>query len=220
MIWLRIGSPDANLPRSWLVTAGRPGPALDHSQEAPVPAPQKLAHVVLLTGQKDKLVDWYCRVLSAQIQIATDVATFLTYDEEHHRIAVAEINDAVAPTPNTTGLSHFAFTFTELGDLLQTFDDLRNEGITPFWTVNHGTTSSIYYADPDGNRVELQFDNFDTNEEGNDFLRSDRFHANPLGVRFDPDEYLRRLRSGETAQSLREELARVEGPPVAAPAGV
>jgi catechol-2,3-dioxygenase len=182
-----------------------------------MPAPQKLAHVVLTTGQKDALTDWYCKVLSAHVQIETAAATFLTYDDEHHRIAIAPIEHAVHPTPRHTGLSHIAFTFGELADLLQTFDDLRAEGIMPFWTVNHGTTSSIYYADPDDNRVELQVDNFATNEEGNDYLRSDRFAANPLGVQFDPAKYLARLRSGETSAELMEELARVEGEPVAMP---
>jgi len=185
-----------------------------------MPAPQKLAHVVLTTGEKDALTAWYCKVLSAHIQIETAAATFLTYDDEHHRIAIAPIEHAVRPSPSHTGLSHIAFTFAELGDLLQQFDDLRHAGITPFWTVNHGTTSSIYYADPDGNRVELQVDNFSTNEEGNAYLRSERFAANPLGVQFDPAEYLTRLRSGEATQLLIEELARVEGEPVAMPVGV
>lgn len=185
-----------------------------------MPAPQKLAHVVLTTGQKDALTDWYCKVLSAHVQIETTAATFLTYDDEHHRIAIAPIEHAVRPSPSHSGLSHIAFTFTELADLLQQFDDLRHEGITPFWTVNHGTTSSIYYADPDGNRVELQVDNFATNEQGNAYLRSERFAANPLGVRFDPAAYLARLRSGEASEQLMEELARVEGEPVAMPVGV
>jgi catechol-2,3-dioxygenase len=182
-----------------------------------MPAPNRLAHVVLITGQKDVMVQWYCTVLNAHVQIETDAATFITYDHEHHRIAIAEIDDAVHPTRKHTGLSHIAFTFDALEDLLTSFEELRAAGIVPFWTVNHGTTSSIYYADPDGNRVELQVDNFATSEEGNEYLRSDRFAANPLGVRFDPAVYLNRLRAGESAVELMRELARVEGEPVPPP---
>ena len=181
-----------------------------------MPAPQKLAHVVLISAQKDALRDWYLKVLSARVQLDSDLIVFLAYDDEHHRIAIAQVDDAKAPTPPTTGLAHIAFTFTKLDDLLQTFDDLRNDGIEPVWTVNHGTTTSIYYADPDGNNVELQVDNFATSEEGNAYLRSDRFAANPIGVSFDPQTYLTRLRGGESCQQLMEELARAEGEPIGA----
>jgi catechol-2,3-dioxygenase len=176
-----------------------------------VPAPQKLAHVVLFSAQKDALRDWYLKVLSARVQLDSELVAFLAYDDEHHRIAIAQIDDAKAPTPPATGLAHIAFTFTKLDDLLQTFDDLRNDGIEPVWTVNHGLTTSIYYADPDGNNIELQVDNFATSEEGNAYLRSDRFAANPIGVSFDPQTYLTRLRNGEPSDWLIEELARADG---------
>ena len=33
---------------------------------------------------------------------------------------------------------------------------LKAEGIEPFWCINHGPTISMYFKDPDANRVELQ----------------------------------------------------------------
>lgn len=117
----------------------------------------------------------------------------------------------------STGLQHIAFSYATLGDLLGTYEELRSQDIHPTWCVNHGTTTSIYYSDPDDNWVELQVDNFATNEEGNEYMRSQRFAANPVGVQLDPDKYLRRLRSGESAQYLLDELAQVEGPPAFLP---
>jgi hypothetical protein len=38
--------------------------------------------------------------------------------------------------------------------------------IRPFYSINHGPTTSLYYTDPDGNRVELLVDNFATAGEG------------------------------------------------------
>lgn len=183
-----------------------------------MPAPQKLAHVVLTSNQKDVMTKWYCTVLSARVQYENEMAAFLTYDEEHHRIAIAQIDGAPRPARGATGLGHIAFTFADLDGLLTTFEDLREKEILPFWAVNHGTTSSIYYADPDQNLVELQVDNFATAEEGNEFLRSPRFAGNPIGVRFEPDQYLKRLRGGEPVDALAKELARVEGEPVGVPA--
>ena len=53
----------------------------------------------------------------------------------------------------------------------------------------------MYYADPDGNQMEFQVDAFVTNEETNTFMR-DRFAVNPIGVEYDPDAWLARLRAG------------------------
>lgn len=47
----------------------------------------------------------------------------------------------------------------------------------------------MYYRDPDGNKVELQVDNFDLPEEADSFLRSSLFIKNPIGTDFDPDEW-------------------------------
>jgi catechol-2,3-dioxygenase len=182
-----------------------------------MPAPQKLAHIVLASSQRAAMRDWYCKVLSAKVQFENDLLCFLTYDDEHHRIAIGEIPGAQKPPPGSTGLAHVAFTFADLADLLQTFDDLSSAGIIPVWCVNHGTTTSIYYADPDGNWVELQVDNFATADEGNDYMRSDRFAANPIGVHFDPGQYLARLRNGDSSADLLTELARVDGAPVGLP---
>jgi hypothetical protein len=53
----------------------------------------------------------------------------------------------------------------------------------------------MYFADPDGNQMEFQVDAFETNEEANTFMY-DRFSANPIGVEYDPNDWLIRLRSG------------------------
>ncbi|KQH78977.1 MULTISPECIES: VOC family protein [Mycobacterium] len=182
-----------------------------------MPAPQKLAHIVLASGQRNVMRDWYCKVLSARVQFENEFLCFLTYDDEHHRIAIGEMPGAQKPPPMSTGLQHVAFTYDTLGDLLDTYDELRSQDILPIWCVNHGTTSSLYYSDPDGNWIELQVDNFASNEEGNEYLRSERFAANPIGVQLDPGTYLQRLRRGESAQDLLKELALVQGPPAVLP---
>jgi catechol-2,3-dioxygenase len=182
-----------------------------------MPKPQKLAHVVLKSGQKDVMTKWYCRVLDAHVQFEDEMASFLTYDDEHHRIAIAQVDGAERPSRKATGLSHIAFTFGALTDLLTAYDELAQDGISPVWSVNHGTTTSLYYADPDKNLVELQVDNFASAEEGNEYLRSPQFSSNPIGVRFAPDEYVARWRAGESPSDLAAELARVEGEPIGPP---
>ena len=49
-------------------------------------------------------------------------------------------------------------------------------------------TFSYYYADPDGNHVELQVDNFGDWSKSTEWMRtSEEFKANPIGVFVDPD---------------------------------
>ena len=56
-------------------------------------------------------------------------------------------------------------------------------------------TLSYYYADPDGNNVELQVDCFGDWEKSKEWMQtSDEFKANPIGVFVDPDAGCGRLR--------------------------
>ena len=63
-----------------------------------------LAHVVFQTEQLDAMRDWYCAVLGARTVHEGHGLCFLTFDEEHHRIAliqpphgVEKRNPAAAP---------------------------------------------------------------------------------------------------------------------------
>jgi len=60
----------------------------------------------------------------------------------------------------------------------------------------------LYYADPDGNQIELQVDNFATPQESTAFIESESFARNPVGVPFDPDAFVERLRAGEPVADL------------------
>src|SRR5947208_2332667 len=48
--------------------------------------------------------------------------------------------------------------------------------------------TSLYYADPDGNGVELKIDNFNTPAEQHAWMHSAEFAANPLGLPLDPEK--------------------------------
>jgi catechol 2,3-dioxygenase-like lactoylglutathione lyase family enzyme len=175
-----------------------PTPARERGRIAPV----KLAHVVMKTSRYAEMVAWYETVLEAGVTFANEMITFLTYDDEHHRIAIANI-PALMPRPGfMAGVEHIAFTYPDLGDLLATYRRLRQAGIEPYWCVNHGGTTSMYYADPDGNQVELQIDNFEKAEDLNAFLYGPAFEANSIGEDFDPEDLCARHAAGESHAEL------------------
>jgi len=146
------------------------------------------------------MLAWYQTVLGAEVVHSDGMLAFLTYDTEHHRIAIANI-PARRPAADGGGTDHVAFTFADLGDLLYTYARLKAAGIEPYWCINTADDVDVLQG-PDGNRVELQVDNYPTAEEANRWMRSGEFAANPIGVVFDPDALLARYRAGEPLATL------------------
>lgn len=165
-------------------------------------SPSKLAHVVLKTNRLEKLMNWYVQLLDAQVVYANDKLGFISYDDEHHRMAFVANGAHERPTEAHTGLHHVAFTYEDLDGLLDNYFRMKSIGVEPLWCINHGATTSMFYEDPDGNRVELQVDNFATAEEVQGYIDSGRFAANPVGVEFDPEELASRYRAGASFEDL------------------
>ncbi len=164
--------------------------------------PIKLAHFVLRTARPKEMVAWYRRVLEADVVFQSPQITFLTYDDEHHRIAIAHMPGLLDRPGFMACVEHIAFTYASLGDLAHTYRRLAREGIEPVWCINHGPTTSMYYADPDGNHIELQVDNFPDAEALAAFFREADFRQNPIGVDFDPKEFCARVDGGESHEEL------------------
>lgn len=163
--------------------------------------PAKLAHVVIRTNNKERLKSFYTQFLGAHESMGTPTMSFLTYDEEHHRLGIVEIPNTGPKVRHSWGLEHFAFTFNNITDLLFAYRQRKAAGIDPICCVNHGPTTSIYYKDPDGNFVETQVDNMKP-DEANIFMKSDVAKENPFGVLFDPEDYIRRLEKGESEEEV------------------
>jgi len=176
-------------------------------------SPIKLSHIVLQTNKPHELREWYCQVLGAEIVHENEFISFISYDDEHHRVAFLNPG-ALAPREpgerdsgdfragKEAGLHHMAFTFKSLGELLDTYTRLKDSGIQPYWCINHGPTTSMYYRDPDNNQVELLIDNFDDVRDGKAYMQSPAFAENPIGVPFEPDAFVTRFRAGASAEEL------------------
>jgi catechol 2,3-dioxygenase-like lactoylglutathione lyase family enzyme len=175
-------------------------------------SPAKLAHFVVRTTPErfEEMVRWYRTLLDAQIVFKNPFSCFMTYDGEHHRVGIIAIPGLADRPDHAVGIDHIAFTYASLGDLLDTYERLAAEGLTPAMPLHHGPTLSMYYQDPQKNQVELQVDVFATIEETDAFLESGAFAKNPIGVMYDPAELARRYREGVPEAELIQPL---EGPP-------
>ncbi|MDM0044422.1 VOC family protein [Variovorax dokdonensis] len=178
--------------------------------------PKSFAHVVYRTYQFQEMLDWYVRVFGGKVQYQNPVIAFVTYDDEHHRVALLNLgivkgeSDARAPR-GQPGMDHVAYGYRSLTELMDKYAELKAAGVIPYWCIHHGITVSLYYADPDGNQMEFQADAYGSNDDANAFMYGPHFETNPIGVEFDPEVMTARLKAGESESTL---LRRTEHLPV------
>ncbi|MHA3021845.1 VOC family protein [Mycobacterium sp. BMJ-28] len=184
-------------------------PDLDPLSDRVVPA--FIAHWVVKSARSREMIDWYGQVFGARVVHEDNRIAFLTWDHESHRLALVKLPSLLRHVfalarlrRKTYGIDHLAFTFPSLSHLLLTYERLKGVDITPVWSINHGPTTSLYYEDPEGIRLEFQVENFPTARETADYFNTQEFADNPIGVNTDPDYLLERLRAGaEEAELLR-----------------
>jgi catechol-2,3-dioxygenase len=187
--------------------AKMPIPARDRGKIAPV----KLAHVVLKTAPERLTIlsQWYKTVLEGEAMFENAGLAFITYDDEHHRVAIVAIPGTKTHVDNLAGMHHMAFTYANLGQLVRTYQRLKAAGIAPQFCINHGPTTSLYYFDPDKNQIELQVDNV-PEAQFRAYFDNGEFAADPVGVKFDPEVLAARYDRGEPEETL---LRRPAGAP-------
>lgn len=191
----------------------------------PCVRPKAFVHVVYRTRRFEAMLQWYATVFDAKVQHRNPAIAFLTYDDEHHRFAIVNM-DALRPGESDgdrrglVGVDHVAYAHASLNDLFDNYAQLAAQGIRPYWCIHHGLTVSMYYADPDGNQMEFQVDAFATKAECNTFITGPEMAANPIGVEFDPEEWLARLRAGIPAAELLHRQVHLPVSPLRGSAGL
>ncbi|MET0658439.1 MAG: VOC family protein [Steroidobacteraceae bacterium] len=164
--------------------------------------PQQMAHVVMKTHRYEEMIDWWAKVLDARLVLKRPNAAFLTFDKEHHRIGIANVPRLKELNVNANGIDHVAYTYGTLGELLYTYKRLKKLGIHPRWCPGSALLISLYYQDPDGNRVQLQWDVNPAAEQLERFQNDPSFVMNPFGAPFDPEQMLDAFESGADIEKI------------------
>ena len=123
---------------------------------------RSLGHVVLRVRDRDRAERFYGGVLGLPLCARLDEGgfkmAFFTLGN-HHDFAVMEVTgDGSSHSETAVGLHHVAFNIgTTLDELREAKAKLDAAGIatTP---IDHEVTKSLYFADPDGNGVEVYVD--------------------------------------------------------------
>ena len=121
---------------------------------------RKLGHLVLKVRDARQSRDFYTRALGLKVahEDLERGAVFLSFGTQHHDLALFELATAGPPEPAQPGLHHTAWQLGSFAELQAAHRELRELGIPVESTIEHNVTRSVYFHDPDGNRVELYCD--------------------------------------------------------------
>jgi catechol 2,3-dioxygenase len=171
---------------------------MTYRKPRPIIAP-RLHHATFLTLKLEAMVAWYETVCGLTPVFYSEAGAWLTNDEANHRLALVAHPAIKRPVdkPTSAGLHHTAFEYTDFDQWVDNYSRLRDEGIVPFMCLDHGITMSMYYADPEGNGVEIQVDAFGDWGRSKEWMWASReFSDNPIGAFFDPDKIVEARRKG------------------------
>lgn len=187
-----------------------------------------VSEIVLQTSQYMRLRDWYSAVLGLEFFFENTPDPKVEIEGRHGdggkqvhasdvrmgfmRIPISgayslvlgifEIPTVSGTAGNEPGLNHMQLKHGDLDQLIRRVELMRDAGMHPHRCANHGPMTSFYFRDPDENIIELCIDNFDTPEDMQAFIASEKFQSNPSGIDFQRDDFLARYHAGTPKREL------------------
>jgi catechol 2,3-dioxygenase len=117
---------------------------------------KKVAHVVLGVRDPQRSIAFYTDVLGMEcVNFLDDMQmAFFSFGDRDHDIAVIKVQDD--EPVGSRGLAHTALEIDGgIKELHEFYERLKSKGVAVEFTANHVLTKSMYFMDPDGNRIEI-----------------------------------------------------------------
>jgi catechol 2,3-dioxygenase len=137
--------------------------------------PPRLSHVGLYVSDVPKMIDFYTRVLGFVVSDGAEDGriTFLSRNpSDHHQVVLVRGRATDTETPMVQQVSFNVGTLANVQRAFRKVRDAGCEGISP---TCHGNAWSVYFQDPEGNRIEM-------------FCDTPWYVPQPLGFRIDLDK--------------------------------
>ena len=117
-----------------------------------------LGHVGLYCDDLGKMRDFYARVLGLTISdenLERGICFLSAAPEaEHHELALVQARE---PGQKTHNVQQISFKVKSLDDVRAFYHRLHDAGLKIDRTVTHGIACSVYFYDPEDNRIELYY---------------------------------------------------------------
>lgn len=123
----------------------------------------RIGHVLLRVADIERSKAFYQDVLGFRVaeQDPDHGGVFMTLGEDFHTIDLFQHPDPPASGPvdrSRVGLGHIAFQVASFENLREAYHTLLAHGVEIERAMDHVNQRSIYFADPDGNRLEIYYE--------------------------------------------------------------
>jgi len=124
---------------------------------------KRIGHVLLKVADVERSKAFYSKLLGFEVVEEDPVhgGVFMTLGEEGHTLDLSPIDDlanAQPLSPNRVGVHHIAFLVDSEEALKKAYFTLQDHGIEVVRAIDHVSQKSIYFHDPDGNRLEIYYE--------------------------------------------------------------
>jgi catechol 2,3-dioxygenase len=118
------------------------------------------SHMGIFVTDAARMEDFYTRVLGFAVTdrglLGATSLVFLSRDpKEHHQIVLASGRPGAA---GFNPINQISFRMADFSGLREMHRRLQKEGVSELAPVSHGNALSVYFKDPEGNRIELFVD--------------------------------------------------------------
>src|SRR5947199_4237219 len=118
-------------------------------------AAPRLSHVGLYVHDVPKMIDFYTKVLGFVVSDGAEDGriTFLSRNpSDHHQVVLVRGRTTDTETPMVQQVS---FNVGNLANVQRAFRKIRDAGCEGISPICHGNAWSVYFQDPEGNRIEM-----------------------------------------------------------------
>lgn len=119
----------------------------------------RLGHAHLKVRDLERAAAFYQRFLGLEVrERMADSYVFMSGGPLHHEVALQRVpSEARVPGRYDVGLFHIAFEVPDKPSFGRAYRTLQEAGV-PVALVDHGISWAMYFADPDGNGLEIYCD--------------------------------------------------------------
>jgi catechol 2,3-dioxygenase len=124
---------------------------------------KRLGHVLLRVADVEQSKAFYTDLLGFEIveEDPEHGGVFMSLGEHGHTLDLSPVEDpatAQRVVANRVGVHHFAFQVDSEAALNEAYFTLQDHGVEVIRAIDHVSQKSIYFNDPDGNRLEIYYE--------------------------------------------------------------